>query len=137
MTPQINRTIWKLYRDGYTAQQIADSLEFELESVVSVIAQMPTTSEKVANDIKTKFAEHQDMFIETIAEIAQNGDNDFVKLNAAKFGVLVSHGHFDPKKNEENTGISIVQINNIIAQGREAYEKQLKKVSPELLLAQT
>ncbi len=115
-----------MFEQGMEPAAIAASLEIDEDAVKAAIVQMPSKGKAPATIEKAKsiLAGYQETFAEKIAELAMGADNEAVQFSAAKFGLLLTSGHFDPKKNEENGGISVIQINNYIQQAAAAYAKQ-------------
>lgn len=127
--PAVNQTIHKLFREGHSLETIAESLDLDVTAIAAVVSQMPTKSERVAEDAKSKFSSHIDSLSDVILELAESGESEIVRLGAAKFGLQMASGYYDPKRIDPHAGgISVVTINNILQAGQSAYEKQLKQL---------
>lgn len=123
----INKTVWKLFSEqGMNVEQIAASLDMSEADVGVIIAQMPVKKEGdgVISRAKATLAEMQDALALKIADLALGADNEAVQFHAAKFGLLLVNGHYDPKKNDAEKGFSPITINNYINQAAEAYKMQ-------------
>jgi DNA-directed RNA polymerase specialized sigma subunit len=123
----INKTIWKLFKEqNLTIEQIAASLDMSQDDVAVIVAQMPVKKDDAvtASRAKAALAEMQDALAAKIGELALGAENEAVQFHAAKFGLLLANGHYDPKENKNEKSFSPITINNYIQQATEAYKSQ-------------
>jgi predicted transcriptional regulator len=124
----INLQIKKMYEeDGYTVEQIAESLELDVAAVTmalsSVMAKKTVEEKSAYSEIQRKMIDIKDEAIATIHELTSIAESESVRADCAKFILETAMGNKHPRTRIP-TEFSAVQFNVILQQAGEAYKKQ-------------
>lgn len=118
----INKQIQKMhFEDGLTPTQIAESLGYNEDAIIQVLAQRKSRDAAKDASISDRMKSSEDIAIATMEALAESAENEGVRQRAAEFIIKAQKGVFD--KRNVTPGVSIETLNVIITQARERHEK--------------